>query len=125
MNESLRHDQIQAQDKTTVEISSQEYSSIAAEDIRHNHPKKEKILKKEAKKENYKEVNEERKENISFNKNRNKQCSSTYEKENQKIENDNFSDIEDIKNKKVNKNKSTSKIALIRIQKKKKIISLI
>ena len=119
MKEIYRIDEMHAQDKTTVKTSSQEYSLIVAEDIGHIHRKKEKFLKKEPKMKNCKKVNEESKENIYFNKNRNKQCLSTYDKKNSKIENLIFPGNKDIKNNKMNKNKSTSKIAFVQYKKKK------
>ena len=104
MNNDLRYVKMKAQSKITVQTLSQELSFIETEDIRYIHLKKEKIIKKEEKNINIKEINEEiRVEDIFLNKIRNKQCLSTYIIDNQK----NFSLNKDIKNNKINKNKTT------------------
>ena len=117
MNHDLRYVKMKAQNKKTVQTSSKVLSFIETEDISYIHPIKDKILKKEEKNVNLNEINEETQaEDIFLNKIRNKQCLSTYKIENQK----NFSVNKDIKNKKVDKNKSTSLIMLDQYQKKKK-----
>ena len=117
MNDDLRYVKMKAQNKKTVQTSSKVLSFIETEDISYIHPIKDKILKKEEKNINIKEINEEIQiKDIFLNKIRNKQCLSTYIIENQK----NFFGNKDIKNKKVDKNKSTSIIVLDQYKKKKK-----
>ena len=118
MSDDLRYVKMKEQKRIMVQTPSKELYFIDAEDIRHAHPNIDRALKKEDENKNFWEVNEERQENIYLNKTRNKQYLSTDKKENQKIQNQNFSVNKYIKNKKVNKNKSTSIIAFDHYKKK-------
>ena len=126
MDASLRYVENEEQDKISEDISLKQLCIPKVEEIKSIPRKKEKGITKEEKNHIFEKVNEEIKENIYFNKNNEQQCLSTYDKEKQKIEKENFSGNEDIKNNKMNKNKSTSKIAFVQYKKKKKkSISLI
>ena len=125
MDTCLGYIEKKEQGKISENILPEKLHITKVEERNHISNKKEKVFTKEEKNHKFKKVNEESKENISFNKNRNKQCLLTYNKENQKIENENFSGNEDIKNNKMNKNKSTPKIEFVQYKKKKKFISLI
>ena len=120
MDNSLRYDEKKTQGKISEGISPKQLCIPKVEEIKSILHNKEKAITKDEKNLKFEKVNEESKENISFNKVNEQQCSSTYNKENQKIENENFSGNEDIKNKKMNKNKSTSKIVFVQYKKKKK-----
>ena len=104
MSNNLSYVKKRDQSRITIQTPSKELSFIENEDINNIHLKKDKILKKDEKNINIKEIKEETEvEDISLNKIRNKQCLSTYIIDNQK----NFSLNKDIKNNKINKNKTT------------------
>ena len=121
MDASLRYVEKKEQGKISEDISPEKLCITKAEEGNHIPYKKEKGITKEEENHKFEKVNEEIKENIYFNKSNEQQCLSIYNKENQKIENENFSGNEDIKNNKMNKNKSTSKIAFVQYKKKKKV----
>ena len=86
MNTSLRYAKKKDYNESSKEIPSKELCILEVEDIIFPPPKKDKISKQNRKKQNIEGVNEEKQENISFNKARNKPSSSTKESEKRKRE---------------------------------------
>ena len=120
MNTSSRYDKKKEHKSSSEELSFKDFCFLEVDDIKHSPPKKDKILKQKRKKKKTEGVAEERQGKISSYKDRDKPCSSNYEKEIEKNQKEILLVNNSLNNKKTNEKKSTDEIEKHPLDKKKK-----
>jgi len=119
MNTSSRYDKKKEHNSSSEELSFKDFCFLEVDDIKHSPPKKDKILEQKRKKKKTEGVTEERQENISPHKDRDKPSSSNYEKEKEKNQKEILLVNMSLNNKKTNEKKSTDEIEKHPLDKKK------